>query len=193
MRTDIIVAGVGGQGVLSVASILAEAARREGLTVKQSEIHGMAQRGGAVQATLRLADGPIASELVPRGSAGMILGMEPVESLRYLDYLAPDGVLITAADPMINVPDYPPIATILERIRSLGGLIVEASRLARQAGTPRAANVVMVGAASTRLPLPEATIAACVREAFARKGDRIVEANLSAFRAGRAAVAPAAA
>ena len=191
MRSDIVLAGVGGQGVLSVAAILAEAARREGLTVKQAEVHGMAQRGGAVQATLRISSGEIASELVPRGAATMILGMEPVEALRYLDFLAPDGTLLTAAEPVRNVPDYPPLGAVHEQIRGLGGLIVEADRLAREAGSPRAANVVMVGAASTRLDLPREVLEACVRDGFASKGERIVEVNLRAFRAGRAAVSPA--
>jgi indolepyruvate ferredoxin oxidoreductase beta subunit len=190
VRADIVLAGVGGQGVLSVAAILAEAARREGLTVKQAEVHGMAQRGGAVQATLRIASGEIASELVPRGAATMILGMEPVEALRYLEYLAPEGTLITAAEPVHNVPGYPPLDEVHDRVRALGGLIVEADRLAREAGSPRAANVVMVGAASTRLDLPVETLEACVRDGFAAKGERVVGVNMRAFRAGRAAVPP---
>jgi indolepyruvate ferredoxin oxidoreductase beta subunit len=193
VRADIVLAGVGGQGVLSIAAILAEAARREGLTVKQAEVHGMAQRGGAVQATLRIASGEIASELVPRGAATMILGMEPVEALRYLDFLAPDGVLLTAAEPVRNVPDYPPLDAVHRQVRALGGLLVEADRLAREAGSPRASNVVMVGAASTRLDLPQGVLEASIRDGFAAKGERIVEVNLRAFRAGRAAVAPAAA
>jgi indolepyruvate ferredoxin oxidoreductase beta subunit len=191
VRADVVLAGVGGQGVLSVAALLAEAARREGLTVKQAEVHGMAQRGGAVQATLRIAAGEIASELVPRGAATMILGMEPVEALRYLDFLAPDGVLLTAADPVRNVPDYPPLEAVHDRVRALGGLLVDADRLAREAGSPRASNVVMVGAASTRLDLPEDVLEACIRDGFAVKGERVVEINLLAFRAGRAAVSPA--
>ena len=188
---DIVFAGVGGQGVLSAAGIIAEAARREDLTIKQAEVHGMAQRGGSVLATLRIAPGAIASELVPRGGAGMIIGMEPVEALRYLDYLSPHGRLLTAADPVRNVPDYPPIEAIHEQIRLVGGHLVEAYRIARQAGSPRSANIVMVGAASMWLTLAESTLEACIRDAFARRGDKSVEVNLKAFRAGRAAIAPA--
>lgn len=188
MKIDIVLAGVGGQGVLSVAAILAEAARREGLAVKQAEVHGMAQRGGAVQAMLRIASTPIASELVPRGGAGMILGMEPVEALRYLDYLAPGGILLTAADPVADLPDYPPIEEVHQRIRLLGGHLVEANRLATEAGSRRAANVVMIGAASTRLPLSSDTLEACLRDGFAAKGERIVEVELQAFRTGRASM-----
>lgn len=189
MRADIILAGVGGQGVLSVAGILAEAARREGLALKQAEVHGMAQRGGAVQATLRISSDPIASEMVSRGAATMILGLEPVEALRYLDYLAPDGVLLAAADPVTNVPDYPPLESVHERIRSLGGHLVEANRIAKEAGSIRAANVVMVGAASARLSLPVATLEAAIATGFVAKGEKIVAINLAAFRAGRAALA----
>jgi indolepyruvate ferredoxin oxidoreductase beta subunit len=189
MKADIVLAGVGGQGVLSVAGILVEAARREGLAVKQAEVHGMAQRGGAVQATLRISPDPIASEMVSRGAATMILGLEPVEALRYLDYLAPDGVLLSAADPVTNVPDYPPLESIHERIRSLGGYLIAANRIAREAGSLRAANVVMVGAASARLTLPVPSLEAAIAAGFAAKGKKIVEVNLAAFRAGRAALA----
>jgi len=189
MKADIVLAGVGGQGVLSVAGILVEAARREGLAVKQAEVHGMAQRGGAVQATLRISPDPIASEMVSRGAATMILGLEPVEALRYLDYLAPDGVLLSAADPVTNVSDYPPLESIHERIRSLGGYLIAANRIAREAGSLRTANVVMVGAASARLTLPVPSLEAAIAAGFAAKGKKIVEINLAAFRAGRAALA----
>jgi indolepyruvate ferredoxin oxidoreductase beta subunit len=189
MKADIVLAGVGGQGVLSVAGILVEAARREGLAVKQAEVHGMAQRGGAVQATLRISPDPIASEMVSRGAATMILGLEPVEALRYLDYLAPDGVLLSAADPVTNVSDYPPLESIHERIRSLGGYLIAANRIAKEAGSLRTANVVMVGAASARLTLPVPSLEAAIAAGFAAKGKKIVEINLAAFRAGRAALA----
>jgi len=189
MKADIVLAGVGGQGVLSVAGILVEAARREGLAVKQAEVHGMAQRGGAVQATLRISPDPIASEMVSRGAATMILGLEPVEALRFLDYLAPDGVLLSAADPVTNVPDYPLLESVHERIRSLGGYLIDANRIAKEAGSLRTANVVMVGAASARLTLPVPSLEAAIAAGFAAKGKKIVEINLAAFRAGRAALA----
>lgn len=189
MRFDIVLAGVGGQGVLSIAAILADAAGRSGLTVKQAEVHGMAQRGGAVQAGLRIADGPIAGDLIPRGGADMILAMEPVEALRYLEFLAPAGTLITSADPFENIPDYPDLAAVHDTVRSIpNSVLVEAGRLAREAGSQRAGNVVMVGAASTRLPLAADTIEASIREGFATKGELVVEVNLRAFRAGRDAM-----
>lgn len=191
MKIDLIVAGVGGQGVLSVAGILAAGARRGGLVVKQGEVHGMAQRGGAVQATLRISPEPIASELVARGTAGLILGMEPVEALRYLEYLSPAGVLLTAAEPVRNIPDYPPLEAVHAQVRALGGHLVDATVLARQAGSIRAANVVMVGAASHFVAIPEADLEAAIAEGFAAKGDRVVETNLAAFRSGREALRPA--
>lgn len=189
MKHDVLLAGVGGQGVLSVAAILAEAARRRGLVVRQGEVHGMSQRGGAVQASLRLADAPIEGDLIPRGAADLLLGTEPVEALRYLDYLAPGGRLVTAADPYENVPDYPPIEDVLEAVRAVpGAVVVEAGALARRAGSGRVANVVMVGAASAFLPLPPGVIEDCLREGFSAKGERVVEANLRAFALGREAV-----
>jgi indolepyruvate ferredoxin oxidoreductase beta subunit len=186
VRVDIVLAGVGGQGILSMAAILAEAARRTGLQVKQGEVHGMSQRGGAVQATVRISSDAIASDLIPLGGAQLVVGMEPVEALRSLEHLAPDGLVLTAADPVTNIPDYPPIEGVHEKIRALGGQVVEADRLAREAGSARAANIVMVGAASTGLPLSTAVVEDCIREAFAAKGERVVEINLEAFRAGRA-------
>ena len=194
MKCDVLLAGVGGQGVLSVAAVLAEAARREGLVVHQGEVHGMSQRGGAVQASLRLADGPVDGDLVARGAADLVLGVEPVEALRHLEYLAPEGRLVTAADPYVNVPDYPPIEEVLAAVRSVpGSVVVEAAALAREAGSGRVANVVMVGAASVFLPLQPEVIEACLRDGFAAKGERVVEANLRAFALGRAAVGEGAA
>ena len=113
MKLDVVLAGVGGQGVLTAAAILAEAGRRHGLTVKQGEVHGMSQRGGAVTANLRMADGPVGSDLIARGSAEMILSLEPVEALRWLPYLATDGVVVTSASPVRNISDYPEIDQVL--------------------------------------------------------------------------------
>jgi indolepyruvate ferredoxin oxidoreductase beta subunit len=189
VKQDVVLAGVGGQGVLSVAAILAEAARRAGLVAHQGEVHGMAQRGGAVQATLRLADGPIEGDLVARGAADLVLGMEPVEALRYLEYLSPGGRLVTSADPYVNLPDYPPVEAVLEAVRAVpGSVLVAAGALARRAGSGRTANVVMVGAASVFLPMTIPVLEECLRHGFASKGERVVAANLRAFALGREAV-----
>jgi indolepyruvate ferredoxin oxidoreductase beta subunit len=188
MTFDIILAGVGGQGVLSVSAIIASSAMKEGLAVKQSEVHGMSQRGGAVLANLRLADRPIASDLIPRGSAALILSMEPLESLRYLEFLSEGGTVITATNPVANIPDYPPVDELLATIRSLPrALTVDAESLARKAGSARATNMVMVGAASALLPVAFDTIEHFVQTIFAVKGAKVVETNLKALRAGRAA------
>jgi indolepyruvate ferredoxin oxidoreductase beta subunit len=164
MKYDIVLAGVGGQGVLSVGAIIASSAMAEGLAVKQSEVHGMSQRGGAVLANLRLAGAPIASDLIPLGGASMILSMEPLESLRYLGYLSPEGA----------IP---------------GAVLVDSERLARQAGSARATNMVMVGAASHRLPVGVVTLERFIESLFRRKGARVVDTNLKAFHAGRGAAA----
>jgi indolepyruvate ferredoxin oxidoreductase beta subunit len=188
VKYDIVLAGVGGQGVLAVAAILAEAARRQGLVARQGEVHGMSQRGGAVQATLRLSDAPIEGDLVARGGADLVLGVEPVEALRYLDYLAPGGRLVTAADPYENVPDYPPLEAVLEAVRAVPhSVLVPAADLARKAGSGRTANVVMVGAASVFLPIAPGLIEECIAAGFAAKGERVVAANRRAFALGRAA------
>ena len=188
MKFDIILAGVGGQGVLAVSAIIASSAMKEGLAVKQSEVHGMSQRGGAVLANLRLADGPIASDLIALGGASMILSMEPLESLRYLEFLSAGGTVITATNPVANIPDYPAIDEVLGRIRSLPhALTIDAESLARRAGSARATNMVMVGAASALLPVSFETIEHFVQTIFAGKGAKVVEINLQALHAGRAA------
>jgi indolepyruvate ferredoxin oxidoreductase beta subunit len=186
MKFDIVLCGVGGQGVLSLSAIIASGAMKEGLFVKQSEVHGMAQRGGAVLANLRLSDKPIASDLIPAGSAAMILSMEPLESLRYLASLRPDGALITSTTPVVNIPDYPDLAGLLAKIRGVpGSLLVDSERIAKAAGSARAANMVMVGAASHLLPVKVETMEHYIESVFKKKGEQVVEANLKAFRAGR--------
>jgi indolepyruvate ferredoxin oxidoreductase beta subunit len=188
VKLDILFAGVGGQGVLSMAAVIGHAAAAEGLRAKQSEVHGMAQRGGAVQAHLRIADDVIESDLVPLGAADLILSLEPVEALRYLAYLSPGGALVTSGDPFRNIPDYPDVAALVARIRTLPrAIVVDAGRLATAAGDVQAVNTVMVGAASHVLPLPPESLEAALVAIYARKGDAVVAANRRAFRLGREA------
>jgi indolepyruvate ferredoxin oxidoreductase beta subunit len=188
MKFDIILAGVGGQGVLSMAAIIGRAALTQGLNAKQSEVHGMAQRGGAVQAHLRLSDHPIESDLIPLGTADLILSLEPVESLRYLSELSLSGTVITAADPFRNIPDYPDLDKVLARVRSLPrAIVLEAERLALEAGDVQTLNTVLVGAAMHLLPLPPASIEKAVADTFTRKGEFVLRANLAALRAGHEA------
>ncbi len=188
MTYDIILAGVGGQGVLSIATIIAGAAMEDGFEVRQSEVHGMSQRGGGVQAHLRIADGPIVSDLIPSGGADMILAMEPVESLRYLSFLKADGVVVTAAEPFVNIPDYPELSGILEAIRRLPrSLVVESEALAKEAGNLKSVNMVLVGAALGALPVKPETVEASVRALFGKKDARLVDINLKALALGRAA------
>ncbi|MDR2483692.1 MAG: indolepyruvate oxidoreductase subunit beta [Treponema sp.] len=190
MKKDIILAGVGGQGVLSIAAIIARAAAAGRLTVRQSEVHGMAQRGGAVLAHLRLADGPVFCDLVPQGGADMIIAMEPLESLRYAQWLAPDGALISAEEPLVNIPNYPEIHEVLQAIRRFPLFrLVQAAALAKEAGLPKAVNMVMVGAASPFLPLSAETLETTIAGAFAGKEPAIAQANIAAFRLGRDAAA----
>jgi indolepyruvate ferredoxin oxidoreductase beta subunit len=190
LKKDIILAGVGGQGVLSIAAIIARAAVAEGYSVRQSEVHGMAQRGGAVLAHLRVAGGPIASDLVPKGGADLIVSMEPLESLRYAAWLSPEGVLVSAAEPFVNIPNYPDLDSVLAAVRSFpASRLVEAAALAREAGLARALNMVMVGAASPFLSLRPEALEDTIGAVFAGKGGEVAEANKQAFRLGRQSVA----
>ncbi|MBC8006147.1 MAG: indolepyruvate oxidoreductase subunit beta, partial [Verrucomicrobia bacterium] len=117
MKADIILAGVGGQGILSIATVLGEAALADGHTIKQAETHGMSQRGGAVYSHMRISDQPVYSDLIPGGSADLILSVEPMESLRYLPFLSETGYLVTNITPFINIPNYPELEKVLEEIR----------------------------------------------------------------------------
>ena len=188
MKLDIILAGVGGQGVLSVSAVIAGATARLGWNVKQSEVHGMAQRGGAVLAHLRMADGPVFSDLISRGGAGLILSLEPMESLRYLEYLSPTGTIAADIHPFRNIDDYPDLEGVLATIRATGrSILVAATSLARQAGNVKAANMVMVGAVAHLLPVTEEALASEIQTAFGRLGEKVLSANLEAFRLGRMA------
>ncbi len=185
-KTDIILAGVGGQGILSVAATIGEAAVRCNLYLKQAETHGMSQRGGEVQSHLRISEHPIASDLIPRGAADIILSSEPMESLRYLPYLNANGYLITSSNSFVNIPNYPDVDTIIARIKALPHyVLVDADELAKSAGSLRASNMVMLGAASPFLITPFEELENGVRAQFERKGADIVDLNLRALRAGR--------
>ena len=187
-KQDIILAGVGGQGILSIATVIDNAALREGLFIKQAEVRGMAQRGGAVQSHLRLSKDRIWSDLIPRGEADMILSVEPLEALRYLDYLRPEGVVVTSSTPFINIPDYPDREGLLARLQSIkGSIIVDSEKLAKEAGSSRTQNTVMLGAASRHLILREENLLEYIRVLFAQRGELILEANLKAFELGRRA------
>lgn len=190
MKYDIILAGVGGQGILSIAAILDYAAIAAGLHLKQAEVHGMSQRGGDVQSHLRISDAPIHSDLIPSGSADLVLSVEPLESLRYLSYLAPKGRLVTNTTPVVNIPDYPPIDQVLERIRAIpGSITVDADAIAREVRNRKGMNMVMVGAASHFLELDLQFLIDGVRAVFGRKGEDVVNRNVAALHAGREFVA----
>ena len=185
MKTDIILSGVGGQGILSIAAAIGEAALKEGLYMKQAEVHGMSQRGGDVQSNLRLSDQPIASDLIPLGHADLIISLEPMESLRYLPYLNKEGWLVTNSQPFINIPNYPDMEKVNAELAKLPHKVVlDVEAIAKEAGSVRAANIVMLGAATPFLGLEYEKIEEGVRSIFARKGEEIVAMNLKALKAG---------
>ena len=189
MKFDIIIAGVGGQGVLSTAAIIAGAAMDAGLQVKQTEVHGLAQRGGSVVAHLRLADRPIAADIIPLGTAQMLIGVESLEALRLLPYLAEGGWALVARTRVENIPEYPDQTDIERELSVVSNLLVlDTEALARESGTVRAANAVLLGAAASLLPLPSAVLEEAIVTRFASKGERIVEANLKALAAGQGAL-----
>lgn len=190
MKKDIILCGVGGQGILSIATIIGEAATKAGVNLKQAEVHGMSQRGGDVQSNLRLSTDTIWSDLIPEAGADVIISMEPMESLRYLAYLSPQGTIVTSSKPFVNIPNYPDEAALnaeLDALPSVHRLDIE--QIAKDCGNLRGANMVLLGMAAPYIQIVTVEqLRTAIATIFARKGDAIVQANLKAFDAGVAAV-----
>lgn len=186
MKTDIVLAGVGGQGILSIATILGTAALDENLHIKQAEVHGMSQRGGDVQSNLRISDKEIASDLIPLGGADLIVSLEPMEALRYLPYLKPEGWIVTNLVPFININNYPAQEEIESELENQKNVVAfDMDNLAKELGSPRSSNMVLLGAASPFIQLTAEEIEDGIKKVFGAKGEKIVEANIKAFRAGR--------
>ena len=186
MKTDIILAGVGGQGILSIAAILGAAALNENLYLKQAETHGMSQRGGEVVSHLRLSDAVIHSDLIPTGSAEIILSVEPLESLRYVSYLKPDGCVVTNTTEFRNIPDYPKLDSAFAELgKKLRIIQIDADAMARETGNPKSSNMVMLGAASPFINIDYTIILKAIETVFQSKGDKVVASNKAAFLSGR--------
>ena len=147
----------------------------------------MSQRGGDVQSHLRISDKQIASDLIPLGSADLILSVEPMEALRYLPYLSGQGTVVTNLTPFNNINDYPSIDDLNKRIKQLPhSIALDADAIAKQAGNARASNIVMLGAASPYIHISFESLEDGIRQLFGKKGTEVVEVNLQALRAGRA-------
>ncbi|MDP3463713.1 MAG: indolepyruvate oxidoreductase subunit beta [Bacteroidales bacterium] len=186
MTKDIILAGVGGQGILSIAACIGMAALEENLHLKQAEVHGMSQRGGAVQSHLRLASTEIASDLIPEGKADLVISVEPMESLRYLPMLKPDGYIVTSMNPFVNIPNYPDMELLLKEIwKQPKYITLDADEIARECGSVKAANMVVLGAASPFLGLSNASLEKAIVAIFGSKGEDVVALNQKAIKAGR--------
>jgi indolepyruvate ferredoxin oxidoreductase beta subunit len=185
MKSDIILSGVGGQGILSIATTIGMAALENHLYLKQAEVHGMSQRGGAVQSHLRISEKEIASDLIPLGKADLIISVEPMESLRYLPWLSENGWLVTNTTPFVNIADYPDMKELLAEIDKLPYQItINADEIARQVKSPRSMNIVMLGAASPFLDIPYESLENGIKKIFGKKGDKVVQLNLDALKAG---------
>lgn len=185
MKTNIILAGVGGQGILSIAAVLDIAALKSNLNIKQSEVHGMSQRGGAVQSHVRISDHEIFSDLIPLGKADIIISVEPMELLRYIPYLKKGGFLITDSNPFENISNYPELKALYKEINiQPNSLLIDAKKTAKELGNSKATNIVLLGAASSLIPLSKTVLKEAIESLFKRKGEKIVRKNLEAFNKG---------
>jgi len=186
MKTDIIISGVGGQGILSIAAVIGEAAVHQNLYMKQAEVHGMSQRGGDVQSNLRISDKPIFSDLIAKGKANLILSLEPMEALRYLPYLALGGWIVTNSTPLINMTDYPDAEALQKALNDLPNIVVfDVDKIAKEVGSTRVSNMVMLGAATPFLGIDYEEIESGIKRIFERKGPDIIALNLKALAAGK--------
>lgn len=185
MKKDIILAGVGGQGILSIAAIIGTAATEADLYLKQAEVHGMSQRGGDVQSNLRISDKPVASDLIPKGNADMIISVEPMEALRYVGMLAKDGWLISNSTPFVNIPNYPEVDEIHQEIKGLPQyILINAEDIAKNLGNKKSANMVILGAALPYLGMDIKLFHNAIQKIFGRKGEDVVKMNIDALQAG---------
>ena len=186
MKKDIILSGVGGQGILSIATVIGWAALEENLNLKQAEVHGMSQRGGDVQSNLRLSSEPIFSDLIPKGECDIILSLEPMEALRYLPWLSRSGWIVTNTTPLVNIPNYPAIEDIMFELNGVPNVItLDCDAIARQTGSPRSANMVLLGASAAVMEILDPDkLRKGIEAIFSRKGEAVVNANIAAFNAG---------
>ncbi|MGI6394663.1 MAG: indolepyruvate oxidoreductase subunit beta [bacterium] len=186
MKSDIILAGVGGQGILTIATVLGYAAVESGLYLKQAEVHGMSQRGGDVQSHFRISDKPIFSDLVPKGKADLIISVEPMESLRYLPFLSKEGWLITNTNPFNNISNYPEMDKVMGEIKKLPRHIaVDGDKMARELNNLRGMNMVVAGAASLFIDLDFNLMIKAIEVIFGKRGEDVVKANIDCLKAGR--------
>ncbi len=186
MKSDIILAGVGGQGILSIATVIGEAALYDGLNIKQAEVHGMSQRGGDVQSNLRISSSEIASDLIPVGGADLVIALEPMEALRYREYLSPTGWIITNSAPFINITNYPEIEDIYAELNAFPRCVMlDVDAIAKEAQIARAANIVLLGAAADYVGIEFKKLEDGIRRIFSRKGEEVVEMNIKALNLGR--------
>lgn len=186
MKTNIILAGVGGQGILTIAAVIDTAALDNNLYIKQSEVHGMSQRGGAVQSHVRISDTEIFSDLIPQGKADIIISVEPMELLRYLPFLKEDGFLVTDSNPFVNITNYPELKDLYKEIKShKNSILIDAKQLAKEIGNSKATNMVLLGAVSSLLPLSDESLQKAIKTLFERKGEKIVNKNLEAYEKGK--------
>ena len=182
----IVLSGVGGQGVLSLAQILLEALRRSGLHALQSEIHGMSQRGGSVHAQVCFSEAALTSPILDEGGADLLIALEPLEALRYVSMLRLDGHLVVSEEPQMDMAGYPPLDDVYAALKAVRGVhLIDTEDLARSLNHRQAGGMALLGMASRFLPVDDAVWRDVISQRFESKGARVMEKNLEAFEAGR--------
>lgn len=182
----LVVAGVGGQGALTIAQIILGAAWMDGYHVLQSEVHGMSQRGGEVSAHIIFSKDPVMSPTIEEGDADLLLGLEPLETLRHLTYLKKEANIITSITTIENMENYPTSKKILNLLKSIDGVImIDSDLIAEEIHFSHGGNITLLGYASNYLPVNGEVWDKAIKERFKNKGNKIVDKNLLAFKTGK--------
>jgi indolepyruvate ferredoxin oxidoreductase beta subunit len=183
---EIIIAGVGGQGAITIAQLILGAAWKSGKKVLQSEIHGMSQRGGAVNAHVIFDDEEVTCPIVTEGSGDLLLALEPLECLRYLNFLSRDAVVISSTQPIVNMDNYPDLELLLSEVNNIKNISsIDTATLSKELNNRHAGNMILLGLASTYMPIDKNFWNETISERFKSKGDKVIEKNLEAFEYGK--------
>jgi indolepyruvate ferredoxin oxidoreductase beta subunit len=182
----IIVAGVGGQGALTLAQLILGAAWKSKYHVLQSEVHGMSQRGGAVNAHILFDIVPVTSPVVMEGDAEFLISMEPLEALRYLPFMSKTGIMIVSAHPFKNMDNYPDVELILNELKSIDGVtLIDTEKYSKELDYKNAGNMILLGSLSNHLPFEDSIWEKIISERFNDKGTKVIEQNIRAFNFGK--------
>lgn len=184
--SGVIVAGVGGQGAITVSQLILGAAWKSGYYTLQSEVHGMSQRGGSVNAQILFDKKEVTSPVIMEGRGDLLIGLEPLETLRYLNLLDEGAFVISSVSPIKNMMTYPEIGKIIAELKKIPGvLLIDTEKLSVELDNKNAGNMILLGVASKHLPFEDNTWYEVINERFEGKSEVLIKKNIEAFEYGK--------